>query len=102
MLRAMRRLLLVVLVAAVAAPAATASPRLRLGITDSGAAYYGEGSMYPTLRELHASVLRVTLNWGGKLGVAKRKPVEPADPGDSAYDWRLYDRIVLSAAANDV
>jgi hypothetical protein len=98
----MRRLLLVVLVAAVAAPAATASSRLRLGITDSGNAYYGDGTMYPTLHELHASLLRVTLNWGGKLGVARRKPVEPADPEDPAYDWRLYDRIVLSAAANDV
>src|SRR5919199_1467713 len=106
MLRAMRRLVLVLAVALVAAPAATstatASPRLELGITDSGAAYYGDGSVYPTLRELHAAILRVHLNWGGKLGVARGKPVEPADPEDRAYDWRLYDRIVLAAAANRV
>jgi hypothetical protein len=102
MLRGMRRLLLVFAVALLTAPAATASSKLRLGITDSGSAYYGDGTLYPTLHELNASLLRVTLNWGGKLGVARRKPVEPADPDDRAYDWRLYDRIVLSAAANHV
>jgi hypothetical protein len=96
------RLLLAALLAAVAVPAATASPRLRLGITDSGAAYYGNGSLYPTLRTLHASLLRVHLNWGGRLGVARRRPVAPADPEDRAYDWRMYDRIVLAAAANGV
>jgi hypothetical protein len=96
------RVLLAAIVATAVVPAATASPRLRLGITDSGAAYYGNGSLYPTLRELRASLLRVHLNWGGKLGVARRRPVEPADPDDRAYDWRMYDRIVLAAAANDV
>ena len=35
------------------------------------------------------------LNWGGRLGVAKRKPRDGTDPEDRAYDWRLYDRIVL-------
>jgi hypothetical protein len=98
----MRRFLLVLLAALVVVPAAGASPRLRLGITDSGAAYYGSASFYPTLRQLHASVLRVHLNWGGKLGVARRKPVDPADPDDRAYDWRLYDRIALSAEAKGV
>jgi hypothetical protein len=102
----MRRVLVVLLVFVSAASAsaadASASPRLRLGITDSGAAYYGPSSMYPTLRRLHASVLRVHLNWGGKIGVARRRPVDPSDPDDPAYDWRLYDRIVLSAAANRV
>jgi hypothetical protein len=96
------RVLLAALVFLLAAPAASASPRLRLGITDSGAAYYGDGSLYPTLHALRASLLRVHLNWGGKLGVARRMPLEPADPDDRAYDWRLYDRIVLGAAANDV
>jgi hypothetical protein len=97
-----RRALLVVLVVLAAAPAAHASPRLRLGITDSGAALYGDNSMYPTLRELRASVLRVHLNWGGRVGVARRKPRDPSDPEDPAYDWRAYDRIVLAAAANRV
>jgi len=96
------RALLVVLVVLAAASAAQASPRLRLGITDSGAALYGDASMYPTLRELRASVLRVHLNWGGRVGVARRKPRDPSDPEDGAYDWRAYDRIVLAAAAHRV
>jgi hypothetical protein len=92
----------VVAVSAAVASSASASPRLQLGITDSGAASYGDGSLYPTLAELHASVLRVHLNWGGRLGVARRMPVDPSDPEDRAYDWRLYDRIVLGAAASGV
>jgi hypothetical protein len=42
----------------------------------------------------------VHLNWGGRLGVARRRPVEPTDPADPAYDWRLYDRIVIDGTAN--
>ena len=44
-------------------------------------------------------MLRVHLNWGGRLGVARRRPVEGTDPDDPAYDWRLYDRVVLEARA---
>ena len=94
--------LLLAVVAAAAAPSAVASPKLRLGVTDSGEALYGDGSLYPTLAELHASVLRVHLNWGGRLGVARRMPVDASDPDDRAYDWRLYDRIVLGAAAQRI
>ena len=77
---------------------AEASPGLRAGITDSGAAYYAEpAAFYPALGELRVQVLRVHLNWGGKLGVARRRPLEGTDVDDPAYDWRLYDRIVLGA-----
>jgi len=100
--RVARRVLLVVLVVLAAASAAQASPRLQLGITDSGAALYGDDSLYPTLRELRASVLRVHLNWGGRAGVARRMPRDPSDPADTAYDWRPYDRIVLRAAESGV
>ncbi|HLM34694.1 MAG TPA: hypothetical protein VK278_02830 [Gaiellaceae bacterium] len=96
------RALLVVLVVLAASSAAHASPRLRVGITDSGAALYGDGSIYPALRELRASILRVHLNWGGRAGVARRMPRDPSDPEDLAYDWRPYDRIVLAAATNGV
>ena len=95
-------LLVAVCVALVGAPSAAASPRLQLGITDSGGALYGDASLYSTLGELHASVLRVHLNWGGRAGVARRMPVDPSDPSDRAYDWSPYDRIVLAAAANGV
>jgi hypothetical protein len=83
--------------------AATASPGLRGGITDSGAAYYHDpADFYPALQELGVHLLRVHLNWGGKLGVATRRPREGTDFDDPAYDWRLYDRIVLQAQRHGV
>jgi len=85
------------------AGAAPASPRLLLGFTDTAGAFYDEdGTLFPTLQELGARVLRVHLQWGGKRGVARRRPAAGADPADPAYDWRPYDRIVLSAAASGV
>jgi hypothetical protein len=51
---------------------------------------------------VHAQVLRVNLYWGGRLGVAKRRPFEADDPADPAYDWSLYDRLVRYAAANNI
>jgi Glycosyl hydrolase catalytic core len=96
-------LALALALALVWAPPAPASPGLRGGITDSGAAYFAEPqSFYPALEELGVSVLRVHLNWGGKLGVAKRRPFDGTDPDDRAYDWRLYDRIVLQAERHGV
>ena len=86
------------LVALACVSAAAASPGLRGGITDSGAAYYHDpADFYPALEELGVHLLRVHLNWGGKLGVATRRPREGTDFEDPAYDWHLYDRVVLQA-----
>ena len=91
---------LAVVLAAACAGAATAAPGLRGGIVDSGGAYWHEpAEFYPVLGELRTQILRVHLNWGGRLGVARGRPSEGTDPDDPAYDWRLYDRIVLDAAA---
>ena len=54
-------------------------------------------TFYPALEELGVHLLRVHLNWGGKLGVATRRPREGTDFEDPAYDWHLYDRVVLQA-----
>ena len=90
-------------VAAVSAGTATAAPGLRGGIVDSGGAYWEHPhDFYPLLGELRTQLLRVHLNWGGRLGVAKRKPREPTEHEDPAYDWQLYDRIVLDAAEQGV
>ena len=90
-------------VALACASAASAAPGLRGGITDSGGAYFGQPvDFFPTLEELGVRVLRVHLNWGGRLGVAKRRPVEGTEHDDPAYDWRLYDRIVLDAERHGV
>jgi hypothetical protein len=88
----------VLAVAAVAASGASASANLQLGIADSGDAYFADpATFYPELGKLHSRLLRVHLNWGGRLGVAARRPVDAADPADPAYDWSRYDRIVLGA-----
>jgi Glycosyl hydrolase catalytic core len=97
----MRRIAGVVVAGAlalVAAQAAPASPQLRLGIVEHAGAYWAEPDFYPTLREVGTGLLRVNLNWGGRLGVARRRPKRPANPNDPAYDWRLYDRLVLESA----
>ena len=53
-------------------------------------------------RKAHVQVLRVNLYWGGRLGVAKRRPFDAEDPADPAYNWDLYDRLVRYAAANNI
>jgi hypothetical protein len=89
--------------AAVAASSASAGSRLQLGITDSGDAYFADpATFYPRLGELHSQLLRVHLNWGGRLGVAQRRPENAFDPADPAYDWSRYDRIVLRADKESV
>ena len=89
--------------AAVAAASASAAPGLQLGITDSGDAYFADpGTFYPQLGALHSQLLRVNLNWGGRLGVAQNEPQDAADPADPAYDWSRYDAIVLNADAQGV
>jgi Glycosyl hydrolase catalytic core len=94
------RLAFLVSVAAAAVLASTAhsTPNLQLGITDSGSAYFASPkSFYAQLGRLHAKLLRVHLNWGGRLGVARRRPENGFDPDDPAYDWSRYDAIVLNA-----
>jgi hypothetical protein len=100
----MRRLsiLLLLALAALCLTAATASgsTRLRLGLTDSGGAYFDEdGDFFSMLAKTHASVLRVQLYWGGTRGVARTRPDQPLDPADPAYDWSDADRVVLAAHA---
>jgi hypothetical protein len=100
------------LLAAVATPAAalalgtapaSASPGMKVGLVDTAQAFWGKpGDFYPLLSELRAQVLRVNLNWGGRYGAARSRPRNPTDPRDRAYDWRLYDRIVLEAQRRGV
>jgi hypothetical protein len=54
---------------------------------------------FPLLHNLRAQVVRITLWWGGPIGVAKTKrPVNATNPADPAYDWFIYDRAVQFAA----
>src|SRR3954454_13079167 len=83
----------------VAAASASASSRLRIGLTDSGGAYFDEGDLFPLRARTHARVLRVQLYWGGARGVSRTRPAEPLEPSDPAYDWSDADRVVLASHA---
>jgi hypothetical protein len=53
---------------------------------------------FPLLKALRAQVVRITLWWGGPIGVARTKrPAVATDPADPAYDWFIYDRAVQDA-----
>src|SRR5438874_865802 len=104
----MRFLLVVVLAAAVlaagaaaavaggGAPAAKRTTPFLVGINDEASTLYGDPvRAFSILSALHSQVLRVNLYWGGaKWAVAPTRPADAADPGDPAYNWTLYDRLV--------
>ena len=89
---------LVVVTALLAASAASASRFIQHGIFDDAQINYGNpDKVFPELKQLRTQLIRVNLVWGGPNGVAKRKPVNPMNPNDPAYDWSVYDRTVFYA-----
>ena len=85
-------------VAASTLSASTAATHMLVGIYDEGVTLYGAPSTsFANFRNLHAQVIRLNLHWGGTPSIAKRRPFNPTDPNDSAYDWAPYDRAVLLA-----
>jgi hypothetical protein len=81
-------------------PAATASATMMTGIYDEGATFFDDATQtFSRYQSLHVRVLRVNLYWGGKLGVAKTRPFDAADPRDAGYDWSLYDHVATYAGA---
>jgi len=89
----------------ISASAATRSSRLIVGINDEANTLYGNPQWaFPTLKLLHAQAIRVNLYWGGTpWAVANTtRPNDPNDPGDRAYDWTVYDRLVRFAAQYNV
>ena len=98
----------VTVAAGLAVSAATASPKqhttkqsshLLVGVNDEAFTLYGDPTTaFATLKTLNAQVIRVNLYWGGtQWAVAKSRPTDPTDPGDAAYDWTIYDRLVRYA-----
>ena len=85
----------VVATAALAVPAATASRYVQHGIFDDAAIHYGNpDQVFPILKTLKTQLIRINLVWGGVNGVARRRPANPTNPSDQAYDWSAYDRTV--------
>ncbi len=84
-----------------APPSASGSRYLQLGIFDDTQILHGAtDGVYKQLNGLGVQAIRVNLWWGGPtgMGVARRKPANPMNPNDPAYDWGVYDRAVLYAA----
>ena len=101
MRRPLALLLTVAAAALLAAPTASSSRFLQLGLFDDTQLNYGNPDVvFPMLKQLRTQVVRVNLLWGGPNGVAKRRPVNPMNPNDPAYDWSVYDRTVSYATAN--
>jgi len=90
------------LVAATAQPA-DGSRYMRVGIYDEAQTLYGPvDKTFPLFKLLRVQELRLNLYWGGRFGVATRRPAQATNPNDPAYRWDLYDRTVLLAAAAGV
>jgi hypothetical protein len=69
-----------------------------VGIVDEANVLYGNPDhTFPVLKRLRVQVVRVNLYWGGRYGVAKRRPSVATNPNDPAYNWALYDRLVTYA-----
>jgi hypothetical protein len=84
--------------------AAKQSTHLLVGMNDEPDTLYGDpATAFATLKTLKVQVLRVNLYWGGnKWAVANSKPSDPTDPGDPAYNWALYDRLVMYAKTYNI
>ena len=47
---------------------------------------------------MNTKLIRVNLWWGGPgLMVAAKRPANPTNPNDPAYNWDTYDRTVVYA-----
>ena len=69
-----------------------------VGLFDDASTFGAPASTFPLLQQLHVQVLRLTLTWGGRDGVANDRPAHPNDPADAAYHWDPYDQAVEEAS----
>jgi hypothetical protein len=80
----------------------TAARSFSVGIYDDGMTLANPEKGFPILHNLRAQVVRITLWWGGPIGVAKTRPLNPTNPADPAYDWAVYDRAMQYAAKYNI
>jgi hypothetical protein len=80
-------------------PAASPSKGMVVGLFDDAATLAPSGQAFPLLRSLNVQVVRMTLTWGGRGGVANKRPAKPTDPADPAYDWGRYDLAIDRATS---
>ena len=73
----------------------TAARSFSVGIYDDSMTLGNPDKGFPLMRKLRVQVVRVTLWW---RGVATKRPANPTNPADPAYNWFGYDRAVQDAA----
>jgi putative glycosyl hydrolase len=99
-------ILIVGLIAAGATTAGQKKPATRsfsVGIFDDSMTLGAPEKGFPVLKNLRSQIVRITLWWGGPIGVATSgKPKNALDPADPAYNWFAYDRAVKYAADNNI
>jgi hypothetical protein len=76
----------------------TTARSFSVGLYDDGMTLGNPDKGFPILHNLRAQIVRITLWWGGPIGVAKTQPKNPTNPADPAYNWDAYDRAVRDAA----
>jgi hypothetical protein len=98
-----RRISIALVVLVLSAVAATAKPDSALasrgmlvGIYDPVQPLISPDKTFATFTNLRVQVLRMDLPWGAYI--AKKKPKNPTDPSDPAYNWDIYDQFVQNAA----
>jgi hypothetical protein len=90
---------------AATASTASASSKIEYGIQDDAWLAAGTAKMsslqerLDTLDRLGVDVVRFTLRWDH---VAPRRPQEPANPNDPAYDWSSADAVVDGLYAHGI
>jgi hypothetical protein len=89
------------LVAAPAVSSAATAQALRnghlaLGVQDDALLTSSEPNAWPLAQSVHARVVRYNVAWNQ---VAPRRPQDPANPSDPAYDWSRVDLIASRTAA---
>ena len=70
-----------------------------VGFYDDAQVYGRTAWAFRQLRSLRAGIIRITIDWAT---VARRRPANPANPADRAYNWAAVDAVVSQASANKV
>ncbi len=95
----MHRRYLAALIGAVlvcAALPATASAKLKIGVTDIAQQNRSPAFFWGNVKHYKMGIIRTQISW---KDIARRRPKSPADPNDPAYNWRALDKNVREGAA---
>jgi len=79
---------------------AAASGGMLVGMYDPSQSFIAPDRSFAAFHNLRVQVLRMDMLWGQI--VALKRPTNPADPKDPAYNWAPYDDFVRNAAKNHI